>query len=63
MGPLRIKFSEIRIKIQDLSFMKMHLKMSSVKRQPFCPGEDKFMQLSSTAVTREILGNIDPKHM
>ena len=39
IGPLSTKFSEIRIKIQDFGFMKMHLKMSSAKRRPFCPSE------------------------
>ena len=34
--PLGLNFSEIRIKIQDFLFMKMHLKMSSAKWQPFC---------------------------
>ena len=32
--------SEIQIKIQTFSFMKMHLKILSVKWQPFCPGGD-----------------------
>ena len=30
--------SEIQIEIQNISFMKMHLKMSSAKWQIFCPG-------------------------
>ena len=34
--PLRTNFSEIWIKIQNFSFMKTHLKMSSAKWQPFC---------------------------
>ena len=34
-------FSEILIEIHTISFMKMHLKMSSAKRRPFCPGEDE----------------------
>ena len=40
IGPLGTNFNEIRIKIQNLSFMKMHLKMSSGKWRPFCPGGD-----------------------
>ena len=36
--PLKTNFSEILIKIQNFSFAKMHLKMLSVKRQPFVPG-------------------------
>ena len=43
IGPLGTNFSEILIKIQNFSFMKMHLKISSAKRRPFCPGEDKLM--------------------
>ena len=31
IGPIERNFSEIRIKIQNFSFMKMHLKMSSDK--------------------------------
>ena len=34
-----------RIKIQDFSFMKMYLKMSSANRRPFCPGEDELSKL------------------
>ena len=33
MGPLGTKFTGIRIKIQDFSLMKMHLKISSAKRR------------------------------
>ena len=36
-----MNFSEILIKIQDFSLMKMHLKMSSAKWWPFCPGGDE----------------------
>ena len=31
------------IKIQNFSFTKMHLKISSAKWRPFCPGGDKLM--------------------
>ena len=37
IGPFRTNFSEILIKIQNFSFTKMHLKISSAKRWPFCP--------------------------
>ena len=37
--PLGTNISEIRIKIQNFSFMKMHLKMSPAKWQPFCSGQ------------------------
>ena len=33
--------SEIVIKIQNFSFTKMHLKISSEKWPPFCPGGDE----------------------
>ena len=38
VGPLRTNFSEILVKIHTFSFSKIHLKMSSVKWRPFCPG-------------------------
>ena len=38
IGPLGTNFSEILIGIQTCSFKKMHLKMSSAKRRPFCLG-------------------------
>ena len=34
-------FTEIQIKIQNFSFLKMHVKMSSANWQPFCPGGDQ----------------------
>ena len=37
-GPLGTNFSEILIIIQNFSFTKMHLKISSAKWRPFCPG-------------------------
>ena len=36
--PLGTNFSEILIKLQNFSFTKMPLKISSAKWQPFCPG-------------------------
>ena len=42
IGPLGTKVSEILSGIQTFSFKKMHLKMSSVKRGPFCPGVEEF---------------------
>ena len=45
IGPLRTNFSEILIKIQTFWFEKMHLKMSSVKWQPFFPGQDELISL------------------
>ena len=38
IGPLGTNFSEILIEILKFSFKKMHLKVSSAKRRPFCPG-------------------------
>ena len=34
-------FNEILIKIQNFSFTKMQLEISSAKRPPFCPGRDE----------------------
>ena len=42
IGPLGTNFSEILIKIQNFSFTKMHLKISSAKWRPFCPGRDEW---------------------
>ena len=39
IGPLGTNFSEIFIKIQNISFVKMHLNISSVKWLPCRPGE------------------------
>ena len=39
--PLGTNFSQILIKIQNLLFMKMHLKISSAEWRPFCPGGDE----------------------
>ena len=39
LNPLGTNLSEIEIKIQRFSFMKMHLKMPSVKSLQFCLGE------------------------
>ena len=41
IGTLETNFSEIFIKIQNFSFTKMHLKISSAKWWPFCPGGDE----------------------
>ena len=38
IGPLGTNFNEIFIEIHTFSFKKMHLKMSSGKRRPFCLG-------------------------
>ena len=38
IGPLAINFNEILIQIYTFSFSKMHLKMASGKRRPFCLG-------------------------
>ena len=37
-GPLQAKYNEVYIKIQNFSFMKMHLKIPVVKWRAFCPG-------------------------
>ena len=38
IGPLGTNFSEILIETHTFSFTKMHLKLSSGKRRPFCLG-------------------------
>ena len=41
IGPLGTNFSEILIKIQKFSFMKVLLKIPSAKWWPLCPGGDE----------------------
>ena len=45
-GPSETNFSEIRIKIVNFSFKKMHVKMSSAK-SPFCSGLNELMPCES----------------
>ena len=44
IGPLGTNFSEILIRIQNLSFTKMNLKIWSSKWWPFCPGGDELIK-------------------
>ena len=48
-GLIGANFSEIWIKILTFSFQKMHLKMASVKWQPFCEERDEFMLVTVRA--------------
>ena len=50
IGPLRKNLSEILIEIKIFSFMKIHLKMSSAKWRPFCPGWDELKSTSNMTV-------------
>ena len=43
--PLGANFSEFLNQNQNFSFAKMHLKTSSAKFWPFCPGGDKLISL------------------
>ena len=45
MGPLGVNLSEIWIKIQKFSIMKMPLKFSPAKWRPFWPGGDELSSL------------------
>ena len=49
IGPLRTYFSENLIKIQQFSLKKMHVKMSSAKWRPSCPGLNVLRQASQPA--------------
>ena len=51
IGPLGTNFNEILIKILNFSFMKMHLKMWSVKWRPFCLSLNELRDNPPTAVT------------
>ena len=44
--PLGTKFNETLIEIHTFSFKKMHLKMSSAKRRPFCLGPNVLRERS-----------------
>ena len=44
--PIGAKFNEIWIRIQEKSFMKLHLKMPSVKWQTFIQGGDELYKTS-----------------
>ena len=46
IGPYGRNLSDIPVKIQNFSFQKMHLKISSAKWRPFCPEEDGLMHVS-----------------
>ena len=41
IGPLGTNYRGIGFRIQNCSFMKMHMKTSSSKLRPFCPGGDE----------------------
>ena len=43
LDPWGTNFSEILIKIQNFSFTKIHLKLSSVKWWPVCPGGEELI--------------------
>ena len=51
---LRNKFSEILIKIPNVSFIKMHLKMSSAKLRPFLSGWGWGMSETNRECGREV---------
>ena len=50
IGPLRTNFSEILIEIPTFLVKKMHLKMSSGKRRPFCLGFNVLMIYATPAM-------------
>ena len=55
IGSLRTNFSEIQIEIQSFSFKKMHLKMSSAKWRPFCPGGDELTEPSGPKLSKILI--------
>ena len=50
IGHWGTNFSEILIGIQTFSFKKMHLKMSSAKWRPFCPGPNVLKGVSNAII-------------
>ena len=59
IGPLGTNFSGILIKIQNFSFMKMHMKILSAKRGSFCPMGDEVK--TQTGVMFTAPQGTDPK--
>ena len=57
---LSTNFNEIWIEIQHFSFMKMHLKISSAKWRPFCPGSEELMLRMSPLLTSLL---VPPRHV
>ena len=51
IGPLGTNFSEILIEIPTFSCNKMHLKMSSAKWRPFCPGLNELTHIFRSCFT------------
>ena len=61
IGPVGTNFSEILIEILTFSFKKMRLKVSSVKRRPFCLGLNVLKWIASLetiAITRLPFSNM-----
>ena len=57
IGPLRTNFSEILIKMHNFPFTKMHLKRSSAKWRPFCPGGDELIRPSDATLHQRSVNN------
>ena len=53
IGPVGTNFSEILIEILTFSFKKMRLKVSSVKRRPFCLGLNELSHKSRSMASGE----------
>ena len=51
IGPLATNFSEIVIEIYTFSFKKMHLKVSSAKRRPFCLGPNVICRVNIVVIS------------
>ena len=51
--PLGTNVSEMLIEIHAFSFKKMHLKMSSAKRRPFCLGLNVLIGLGNVLVSKK----------
>ena len=54
IGTLRTYFSEILIKIQQFLLKKMHFKMSSAKRRPFCLGLNVLISYTNFTTGRSL---------
>ena len=63
IGPLGTNFSKISIEILTFSFKKMHLKLSSAKRRPFCLGLNVLRSLALVYKENQTLPAASPANI
>ena len=58
IGHFQTNCSEILIKIQKFSFMKMHATIVSAKWWPFCPGGNELIRYNPSALSDAVLRRV-----